>query len=320
MDYIFLLVGFYVLIKGADLFVDGSSSVAKRFNIPSIIIGLTIVACGTSLPELSVSLTAAMNGSNDLAIANVVGSNMFNSLVAIGTCAFIAPIVVPDSLMKKELPFSIFITLILFIGLGGFRFYDILNDGGVFILPRSCGFLLLAIFLYFIVSSVRQALKSSSASDVEEDIKLLSPMASGFSILAGGVAIMIGGDLVVNAASKIGLSFGMSQSLVGLTIVALGTSLPEFVTSVVAARKGENEMALGNVIGSNIFNILLILGVSASISPIMVTSQAVTDVFIALMTGLVVCVVAKTQNHIGKKEGVLLLVLYLVFFFFILGR
>lgn len=320
MDYIFLLVGFYVLIKGADFFVDGSSSVAKRFNIPSVIIGLTIVACGTSLPELSVSLTAALSGSNDLAIANVVGSNMFNSLVVIGTCAFIAPIVVPKSLMKKELPFSIFITLILFVGLGGFRFYDILDAGGVFTLPRSCGLLLLAIFLYFIISSVRQALKATVVKEDEEEIKLMSPAASTFYILAGGVAIMIGGDLVVNAASKIGLSFGMSQSLVGLTIVALGTSLPEFVTSVVAAKKGENEMALGNVIGSNIFNILLILGVSASISPIIVTSQAVTDVFIALMTGVVVCIVAKTQSKVGKKEGALLLFLYIVFFFFILGR
>lgn len=320
MDYIFLLVGFYVLIKGADLFVDGSSSVAKRFNIPSVIIGLTIVACGTSLPELSVSLTAALSGSNDLAIANVVGSNMFNSLVVIGSCAFIAPIVVPNSLMKKELPFSIFITLILFVGLGGFRFYDILNAGGVFVLPRSCGALLLAIFIYFIVSSVNQALKSSSTNVTEEDIKLMSPVASTFYIMAGGIAIMMGGDLVVNAASNIGLSFGMSQSLVGLTIVALGTSLPEFVTSVVAAKKGENEMALGNVIGSNIFNVLLILGVSASISPIMVTSQAVTDVFIALMTSVIVCIVAKTQNRIGKKEGSFLLILYIIFFFFILGR
>lgn len=319
MDYIFLLVGFYVLIKGADLFVEGSSSVAKRFNIPSIIIGLTIVACGTSLPELSVSLTAALSGSNDLAIANVVGSNMFNSLVAIGACAFIAPVVVPNSLMKKELPFSIFITLILFISLGGLRFHDIINGDGVFVLSRSCGVLLLAIFVYFIVSSVKQALKSTN-TDESEEIKLMSPVASVLSIVAGGIAIMIGGELVVSAASKIGLSFGMSQSLVGLTIVALGTSLPEFVTSVVAAKKGENEMALGNVIGSNIFNILLILGVSASISPILVTGQAVMDVFIALITGLVIYIVAKTQNTIGKKEGVLLLILYVVFFFFILVR
>lgn len=320
MDYIFLLVGFYVLIKGADFFVEGSSSVAKRFNIPSVIIGLTIVACGTSLPELSVSLTAALSGSNDLAIANVVGSNMFNSLVVIGTCAFIAPIVVPDSLMKKEIPFSIFITAILFIGLGGFRYNDLINAGGVFVLPRTCGFLLLAIFIYFIVSSVRQALQQTGNNEEDENIKILSPLASVFYIVAGGVAIMVGGDLVVNAASEIGLSFGMSQSLVGLTIVALGTSLPEFVTSVVAAKKGENEMALGNVIGSNIFNVLLILGVSASISPITVTSQTVMDVFIVFITGIVLYIVAKTQNQIGKREGIFLLVLYLIFFFFILGR
>lgn len=323
MDYIYLLIGFVLLIKGADYFVEGSSSVAKIFNIPTVIIGLTVVACGTSLPELAVSLTAALDGSNELAIGNVVGSNVFNSLIVIGTCAFVAPIKVPKGIMKKEFPFYLLVTAVLLVALGGLRFNEIFAGEGAYVLSRVGGLTLLVLFLYFIISSVLNALSSrKDTSDVEsgEEIKILSPVLSAVFILCGAGAITLGGDLVVNAASAIGATFGMSQSFIGLTIVALGTSLPEFVTSVIAARKGENDMAVGNVIGSNIFNVLLILGVSSTVLPIHVTYVAVMDVMICLLIGCVVYALAFTKGEINKREGFALLALYLVFFLFILFR
>lgn len=324
MDYIFLLVGFFLLIKGADYFVDGSSSVAKIFRIPTVIIGLTVVACGTSLPELAVSLTAALEGSNELAIGNVVGSNVFNSLIVLGTCAFIAPIKVPKGIMKNEFPFSIFVTLILVVSLGGYRVLDVLTGRGEYALTRLGGLLLLVLFIYFIVSSVKRALDarkgSVEATVEEEDIKVLTPFVSGLLIVCGAGAICLGGTLVVNSASAIGESFGLSQSFIGLTIVALGTSLPEYVTSVVAARKGENDMAIGNVIGSNIFNILLILGVSASVSPISVSYVGVIDTMLALLVGVVVYIIAATKSEINKKEGLALVFFYVMFFIYITFR
>lgn len=320
MDYIYLVVGFLLLIKGADYFVDGSSSIARIFKIPTVIIGLTIVACGTSLPELSVSLTAALEGSNALAISNVVGSNVFNSLIALGMCAFIAPVKVPKSMLRKELPFSVIITGVLLVGLGGYRINDLLAKEGEFVLSRACGILLLVLFTYFIVSSVRTALHTTVDVTEGEEVKAISPTKSGFYILCGIVGIGLGGDLVVNAASAIGAAFGMSQNFIGLTIVALGTSLPELVTSVVAAKKGENDMAMGNVIGSNIFNILLILGVSATVTPIKVDYLAVVDVMLAVLVGVVVYIMAVTKQEVNKKEGVILVALYIAFFLYILMR
>lgn len=319
MDYIYLLVGFLLLIKGADYFVDGSSSVARIFKIPPVIIGLTIVACGTSLPELSVSLTAALGGANELAVANVVGSNVFNTLVVLGACAFVAPIKVPKAIMKKEFPFFLGITAILLVGLGIFD-RTAMQGNGELVLSRTEGLLLLGIFVGFILFSIKSAVGTREETQVEDEVKSISRRLSALFIVGGATAITIGGDLVIHAASAIGATFGMSQSLIGLTIVALGTSLPEFVTSVVAARKGENDMAIGNVIGSNIFNVLLILGVSSSVSPIKVTPIAVIDVLLALVIGVVVYIMAKTKNEIDKREGICLLFLYGVFFSYIVMR
>ena len=312
MDYLLLILGFILLIKGADYFVDGSSSVAKLLKVPSIIIGLTVVAFGTSMPELSVSVTAAIKGNNDLAVSNVLGSNIFNLLVVLGCCALVNPVRAKWSLLKKEFPFSIFIAVILLLLNSDFSITKVLSGEGKYVLGRWGGLLFLALFAVFLYATVKTALRSRhEVMEEEEDYKLLSPAKSAGYILVGLAGIIWGGDLVVDSASSIAVSFGLSQTFIGLTIVALGTSLPELVTSVVAA---------GNVVGSNIYNILLILGVSAAITPIVLDITAVYDTMILIMASIIVYVAAISKREIHRKEGVLFLVAYLAFFIYVLLR
>lgn len=321
MDYIVLIIGFALLVKGADFFVDGSSSVAKLLKIPPIIIGLTIVAFGTSMPEASVSINAAMQGKNDLAVSNVIGSNIFNLLVVLGCSALLKPITARWSVIKKEFPFSIVISLILFLFLSDLAFSDILAGKGVYTLGRIEGAILLALFFAFVCSAVKDALKSRNESDIDdEEFASMSSAKSAVYIVIGLVGIVLGGELVVRSASSIAMSFGLSQTFIGLTIVALGTSLPELVTSMVAAGKGENDLAVGNVVGSNIFNILLVLGLSAVISPISVDVTALYDTVISAVAGLFVYVCAFGQRSISRKEGVMFIVVYVLFFVYIFVR
>ena len=304
MDYILLIIGFVLLIKGADFFVDGSSSVAKILKVPTIIIGLTVVAFGTSMPELSVSVTAALRGSNDLAVSNVLGSNIFNLLVVLGCCALVKPVAAKWSLLKKEFPFSILITIILLLVDSDFSIMKILDGNQGFVLGRWAGLLFLILFVLYIYATVKSALRSrAEAKDMEEEeYKTMSPLKSGIYIVIGLIGIVWGGNLVVDSALNIALTFGWSQTFIGLTIVALGTSLPELVTSVVAARKGENDLAVGNVVGSNIFNILLILGVSSFITPITLDVTAVYDTIILIIASIVVYVSAISKREIQRKE------------------
>lgn len=322
MDYILLNIGFVLLIKGADFFVDGSSSVAKILKVPTIIIGLTVVAFGTSMPELSVSVTAALRGSNDLAVSNVLGSNIFNLLVVLGCCALVKPVAAKWSLLKKEFPFSILITIILLLVDSDFSIMKILDGNQGFVLGRWAGLLFLILFVLYIYATVKSALRSrAEAKDMEEEeYKTMSPLKSGIYIVIGLIGIVWGGNLVVDSASNIALTFGWSQTFIGLTIVALGTSLPELVTSVVAARKGENDLAVGNVVGSNIFNILLILGVSSFITPITLDVTAVYDTIILIIASIVVYVSAISKREIQRKEGILFLVCYFVFFLYVFMR
>lgn len=326
MEYILLLLGFLLLIKGADYFVDGSSSVAKIMHIPTIIIGLTVVAFGTSMPEMSVSVTAALQGANALAVGNVVGSNIFNVLVVLGVSALIVPVVASESVMRKEFPFSIAVAGILFLLMGGYRVASLASEESVYTLSRLAGCILLVLFLIFLMSAVMDALKARSVYSASEDVaesdevRVLSPLKSFVFIVVGIIGIAVGGNLVVDSASIIGATFGMSESFIGLTIVALGTSLPELVTSVVAAKKGENDLAIGNVVGSNIFNILLILGVSATISPITVSVISMYDIFISMVASILVFVSAKTKGKITKVEGGIFLMAYAAFFVYILFR
>ena len=249
-----LVIGFVLLIKGADFFVEGSSAVAKMLKVPSIIIGLTIVAMGTSLPECAVSITASMTNNNALAVSNAVGSNIFNLMVVCGFCALFNPLAVEKSTLLKEFPFSVVCAILLLVcGYFGME------------LGRTDGLLLLVVFVCFLVWMVRSAMKArANASD--EEYETLPVWKCILFIVGGIIAIKFGGDFVVEGASAVAAKMGLSQNLIGLTIVACGTSLPELVTSVVAARKNELDMALGNVIGSNIFNILFVLGIAALIS------------------------------------------------------
>ena len=322
MDYILLIIGFVLLIKGADFFVDGSSSVAKILKVPTIIIGLTVVAFGTSMPELSVSVTAALRGSNDLAVSNVLGSNIFNLLVVLGCCALVKPVAAKWSLLKKEFPFSILITIILLLVDSDFSIMKVIDGNKGFVLGRWAGLLFLILFVLYIYATVKSALRSrAEAKDMEEEeYKTMSPLKSGIYIVIGLIGIVWGGNLVVDSASNIALTFGWSQTFIGLTIVALGTSLPELVTSVVAARKGENDLAVGNVVGSNIFNILLILGVSSFITPITLDVTAVYDTIILIIASIVVYVSAISKREIQRKEGILFLACYFAFFLYVFMR
>ena len=315
---IILVIGFVLLIKGADFFVEGSSSVAKKFNVPSLIIGMTIVAMGTSLPELAVSVTASMIGNNTLAVSNVAGSNIFNLMVVCGACALFVPLTIEKNTLLKEFPFSIICAgLLVVLGFLGMS------------LGRVDGIIFLVIFIVYLLWMIRSAKQARNAEDklekeeeefVEEEIKILPMWKCLLFIVGGMIAIKFGGDFVVDGASAIAAGFGLSQTLIGLTIVALGTSLPELVTSIVAARKDEVDMALGNVIGSNIFNILLILGVAAAISPITFLMENIIDIVILIVMSLVVWIFAWTSKEINRKEGIAMLLMYAVYMVYICVR
>lgn len=314
MAYILLIIGFILLVKGADYFVDGSSSIAQIFHIPTVIIGLTIVAFGTSAPEAAVSITAALKGQNDIAMGNVIGSNIFNTLVVVGGCAMIKPLHVENSILKKDFPFSILVTVALFILGADVFFYG--NIGNV--LSRSDGLVLILFFVIFIYSMISSALKSEKK---EEEQPPKYSLGKGILIaLIGIVGIIVGGQLVVNSASDIAISFGLSETLVGLTIVAVGTSLPELVTSLVAAKKGDSDIAMGNVVGSNIFNILLVLALSASIHPINVNILCIYDLIILLGISILTYIFAWTKRSVGRVEGGILVVLYILYMIYIIMR
>ena len=260
MEYLLLLIGFVLLIKGADFFVDGSSSLARIMKVPSVIIGLTIVAMGTSAPEASVSVNAA--GSNDIAISNVIGSNLFNGLVVVGVCAFMAGFKTNPEILKRDMPLNIIVTAILCI---------MLLDRHI---NHIEGIILLISMAVYIAVMVISALKNRETAD---ECKILSLPKSLIFIIGGLIAVIFGGTLVVDNACLIAKDFGVSENFIGLTIIAIGTSLPELVTSITATRKGDSGLALGNAIGSNLFNILFILGMSATICPLNVLSESIID-------------------------------------------
>lgn len=304
MEYIFLVVGFVLLVKGADFFVDGSSSVAKRLRVPSLIIGMTIVAMGTSLPECSVSISAAIAHNTGVAVGNAVGSNIFNLMVVCGICALFCPLTVDKKTLRREFPFSVFVAILLLVL--GWISMTLGRWDGIMML------LFFALFLFIMVTSALEARKNGGNTE-EEEYKILPVWQCIIYIIGGAAAIAYGGDMVVNSASIIAKTFGMSQNLIGLTIVAFGTSLPELVTSVVAAKKKEVDMALGNVIGSNIFNILLVLGVAATISPMTFNMENVIDIIVLVVMSVIVLCFAWTKEKIVRWEGGVMLTLYAIY-------
>ena len=312
-SFILLIIGFVFLIKGADFFVDGSASIAKQLRVPSLIVGMTVVAMGTSLPECSVSVTASLAGNNSLAISNVVGSNIFNLLVVCGVCAIITPLAVHEDTRKRDFPVSI-VCAILLLAAGWLGMS----------ISRVEGIIFIVCFAIFLVVMIRSALKARAAGievEVEgEDAKILPVWKSLLFIILGGVAIKYGGDFVVDSASDIAAAFGMSQTLIGLTICAIGTSLPELVTSIVAARKNEVDMAVGNVIGSNIFNILLVLGVGSAISPIAFIMENAIDLVFLIFISILCWIFSCSRKEIRRGEGIFMVALYIVYWVYICVR
>lgn len=305
MEYLLLLIGFVLLIKGADFFVDGSSSLARIMKVPSVIIGLTIVAMGTSAPEASVSINAALAGSNDIAISNVIGSNLFNGLVVVGVCAFMAGFKTNPEILKRDMPLNIIVTAILCI---------MLLDRHI---NRIEGIILLIGMAVYIAVMVISALKNRETAD---ECKILSLPKSLIFIIGGLIAVIFGGTLVVDNACLIAKDFGVSENFIGLTIIAIGTSLPELVTSITATRKGDSGLALGNAIGSNLFNILFILGMSATICPLNVLSESIIDCIILLVSAVILYVFARTKKTMNRWEGIVCVFLYVGYTAYLLIR
>ncbi|SHE31836.1 calcium/sodium antiporter [Clostridium fallax] len=320
MNYIILILGFILLIKGADIFVDGASSIAKKIGIPSVIVGLTIVSIGTSSPELAVSVISSVQGNNGIALGNVLGSNIFNSLVVLGGTALVMPIIIKKATVKRDFFVNLLVTLVLF-----FLTFDSLFFSKENVISRLDGLILVIlcfIYMFLLIKSAKNSNIDENLTEKEKNISI--PLKILMSIL-GILGIVIGGKLVVDSATNIAYSLGMSEKLVGLTIVAAGTSLPELVTSIVAALKGETDIAIGNVLGSNIFNILLILGLSSLISPIPVSKTLIFDfVFLIVVCIFIGALVFFNKNKkvkkLSKVEGLVLVGLYIGYMVYIIIR
>ena len=316
MDFNILIIGFFLLIKGADIFVDGASSIAKKIGIPSVIVGLTIVSLGTSAPELAVSLISSFNGNNGIAVGNVLGSNLFNTLVVLGGTAIVAPLIIKKSTIKRD-----YITTLLVTILTCFLIFGLVPKSEN-MLSRISGIILLVVCIAYMFILVKAA-KKDSVKD-EENTSEIKMSKNILLSLIGVVGIVFGGNLVVDSATNIAYALGMSEKLVGLTIVAVGTSLPELVTSIVAALKGENDIALGNVLGSNIFNLVLILGASATISPITVLGVMLIDfiilIAVTLFIGALIFFNKKEDKRLGRLEGIILVGIYVAYLAYIIMR
>ena len=308
MSYVLLIVGFLLLVKGADWFVEGSSSLAKRLRVPSVVIGLTIVAMGTSAPEAAVSITAGLKGNNAIAFGNIVGSNLFNLLAIVGICALLKPSRAELPIVKRDFPVSIAATVLL-----------ILFVAGDFCIGRIEGLILLVCMILYVVYLIYQARKNPLAVE-QDEIKTLALWKCLLFLVLGLGMIIFGGTLVVDNASVIAKSLGLSDNLIGLTIVAIGTSLPELVTSVTAARKGDSGLALGNVVGSNIFNILFILGFSSILTPVAITGESMIDVILLLCVTVAFYLPLLKKNYTGRVYGALGVLAYVLYTVYIILR
>ena len=290
-NILLLLGGFVLLVKGADFFVDGSSSVARLLGIPGFVIGLTVVAMGTSAPEAAVSITAGISGSNEIAISNIVGSNIFNLMVVAGLSAVIKPFKIENTLLKRDFPVNAVACVVLLA-------MTILAGT----LGRFDGIILLVAFVGYLAFVLYKAFKNRETS-IDSEVKTMHPVLSVVCIVGGLAAVIFGGDLVVDNAVAIAQRLNWSESFIGLTNIAIGTSLPELVTSVVAAKKGESGLALGNVIGSNLFNIMLVLGLSSAISPIATDMSMIVNVIIMTVVTAFVFVFCAIKKSMGRIAG-----------------
>ncbi|MBR4086073.1 MAG: calcium/sodium antiporter [Lachnospiraceae bacterium] len=305
---VLLVVGFVMLIKGADWFVEGASKIADRFGIPQLVIGLTIVAMGTSAPEAAVSIASALKGSAEITIGNVLGSNILNVLVILGMTAVVRAIAVQKSTIKYEIPFTIFVTVLL--GVLG------LSDG---VISRAEGVVFWAFFIVYLLYLFKMAKDGQQeAEETKKEEKKDSMLKLILLVIIGVVLIVFGSDVSVEAATDLAKIFGMSERLIGLTIVALGTSLPELVTSVTAAIKGKADIAVGNIVGSNLFNILFVVGTTALITPVAYSANFMVDTItaVAAMVLLFICVLPKKK--LNRPAGAIMLVGYVAYFIYLI--
>ncbi|MBU1044791.1 MAG: calcium/sodium antiporter [Candidatus Omnitrophica bacterium] len=310
------IVGFLLLIKGADLLVDGASSLARRFNISNLVIGLTVVAFGTSTPELFVNIFASFQGNTEIAIGNILGSNIFNILFILGVSSLIYPLSVTKGTVWKEIPFSLLAAVIL----GALANDTIFDKAGHSMLTRIDGFVFMAffvIFMYYIVSIAKDL-----GDSPQSNVKQISLVRSFFMIVGGLIGLIFGGILVQKCAVDIASNLGVSQSLIGLTIVAAGTSLPELATSAVAAYKKNSDIAIGNIVGSNIFNIFYILGISALIKPLPINTQVNTDILVLIAASMFLFFFMFTgkRRKLDRWEGVIFILFYISYVIFLIKR
>ena len=306
IELVLLVLGFVMLIKGADIFVEGAAGIATKFGIPQLVIGLTIVAMGTSAPEAAVSITAAFKGNADITIGNVVGSNILNILVILGITAVIVAVAVQQSTIRYEIPFVILVTVVLLV-MGAM-------DGSV---GRLDGVVLWVLFLIYLGYLFMMAKKNKE----EEETQKQEPVWKLLLFVVGGIAlIIIGADMSVDAASEIARVIGLSERFIGLTIVALGTSLPELCTSVVAAKKGKADLAIGNIVGSNIFNILFVVGTTALIVPVPFNPEFIVDTAVAVIATVLLWACVVRQKKLTRPAGVIMLVGYVAYFAYLMMK
>ncbi|MDF2822194.1 MAG: K+-dependent Na+/Ca+ exchanger related-protein [Clostridiales bacterium] len=307
IQVILLVIGFLFLVKGADLFVEAASKVADKFGIPHLVIGLTIVAFGTSAPEAAVSLTAALKGSVDITIGTIVGSNILNILIILGLTALIIPVTVQKSTKKFEIPFVIFISALL-LALGNIGGEISSLDGGI----------LWIAFIVFLVYLYRMMKKGNGVSDEIPESNNESTLMLLFFLIIGLALIIFGSNITVNSATNIARLIGLSERFIGLTIVAFGTSLPELITSIIAAMKGKHDIAIGNIVGSNIFNILFVIGTTALISPVAFASNFIIDGFVCIGAAVLLLLCIWKNERLSKSGGIIMLVVYAAYFAYLL--
>ena len=305
-DIVLIIAGVAMVLYGADRLTEGASALARRMNVSEIIIGLTIVAAGTSAPELFVSLVSALKGTPDMAIGNVVGSNTMNAMLIVGCAAVVAPMSISRNTVRKDIPFAVAASVLLPL---------LAIDAAI---GRIDGIILLAGFAAFMYYTLSQA--KTGEADPSDETKMQNPWLSVFFVVLGLALLVIGSNIFVDSASRVAYALGLSEAVVGLTIVAGGTSLPELATSVVAARKGQSAIAIGNVIGSNVFNILMILGLTATISPMQI--QGITHIDLLMMLGSIVMVwlFSRTKYTVERWEGALLAVVYIAYVCWLLSQ
>lgn len=309
MNYLLLLVGFALLIKGADFFVEGAAGIAKLMKLPSLLIGLTIVAFGTSSPEAAVSISAALKGSSGIALGNVLGSNLFNITFIIGISALIAPLAVEKQTLRKEIPLTLLAgAALLFLAADG-----LISGTSPEVLSRGDGLVLLLLFCLFLYYIFEVVQNSRESMEVETHHDVRNMKLNLVYTLGGLAAIIGGGELVVRSSVAIASAFGLSDTLIGLTIVAVGTSLPELITSVVASLKRQSDIAVGNIVGSNIFNVLFILGTAAVLSPVPVDGALITELVLNVVLTVVLLIFSITGNRIRRREGAVLSILYVLY-------